>query len=100
MEASIKEPNILQTYAELKTYFEKYACRIDDVLLYPVLNTKNERTRSVIPFLSLALTFAQFSINSRPYSTCSSSMSSWQQEAIMKSGLLPSLSLALTSAPF
>ena len=44
MEASIKEPNILQTYAELKTYFEKYACRIDDVLLYPVLNTKNERT--------------------------------------------------------
>ena len=44
MEASIKEPNILQTYAELKTYFEKYACRIDDVLLYPALNTKNERT--------------------------------------------------------
>ena len=44
MEASIKEPNILQTYEELKTYFEKYACRIDDVLLYPVLNTKKERT--------------------------------------------------------
>ena len=44
MEASIKEPNILQTYAELKTYFEKYACRVDDVLLYPVLDTKNERT--------------------------------------------------------
>ena len=44
MEASKKEPNVLQTYEELKTEFEKYACRIDDVLLYPVLNTKNERT--------------------------------------------------------
>ena len=31
MEASIKEPNVLQTYEELKTRFEKYACRIDDV---------------------------------------------------------------------
>ena len=44
MEASIKEPNVLQTYEELKSDFEKYACRIDDVLLYPVLDTKNERT--------------------------------------------------------
>ena len=44
MEASKKEPNILQTYEELKTEFENYACRIDDVLLYPVLDTKNERT--------------------------------------------------------
>ena len=44
MEASIKEPNVLQTYEELKSEFEKYACRIDDVLLYPVLDTKNERT--------------------------------------------------------
>jgi len=44
MEASIKEPNVLQTYEELKTEFEKHACRIDDVLLYPVLDTKNERT--------------------------------------------------------
>ena len=41
MEASIKEPNVLQTYEELKSDFEKYACRIDDVLLYPVLDTKN-----------------------------------------------------------
>ena len=44
MEASIKEPNVLQTYEELKTEFEKHVCRIDDVLLYPVLDTKNERT--------------------------------------------------------
>ena len=44
MEASIKEPHVLQTYEELKSEFEKYACRIDDVLLYPVLDTKNERT--------------------------------------------------------
>jgi len=44
MEASIKEPNVLQTYEELKTDFENHACRVDDVLLYPVLNTKNERT--------------------------------------------------------
>ena len=44
MEASKKEPNILQTYEELKTEFENYACRIDDVLLYPVLDTKNFRT--------------------------------------------------------
>ena len=44
MEASKKEANVLQTYEELKTEFEKRACRIDDVLLYPVLDTKNERT--------------------------------------------------------
>ena len=44
MEASIKEPNVLQTYEELKTEFENHACRVDDVLLYPVLDTKNERT--------------------------------------------------------
>ena len=44
MEASIKEANVLQTYEELKSEFEKCACRIDDVLLYPVLDTKNERT--------------------------------------------------------
>ena len=44
MEASIKEPHVLQTYEELKSDFEKYTCRIDDVLLYPVLDTKNERT--------------------------------------------------------
>ena len=44
MEASKKEPNVLQTYEELKTYFEKYACRVDNVLLYPVLDTNNERT--------------------------------------------------------
>ena len=35
MEASIKEPNVLQTYEELKSDFEKYACRVDDVLVYP-----------------------------------------------------------------
>ena len=44
MEASKKEPNVLQTYEELKTEFENHACRVDDVLLYPVLDTKNERT--------------------------------------------------------
>ena len=44
MEASKTEPNVLQTYEELKTDFENHACRIDDVLLYPVLDTKNERT--------------------------------------------------------
>ena len=44
MEASKKEANVLQTYEELKTEFENHACRVDDVLLYPVLNTKNERT--------------------------------------------------------
>ena len=44
MEASKKEPNVLQTYEELKTKFENHACRVDDVLLYPVLDTKNERT--------------------------------------------------------
>ncbi|CAL6325739.1 unnamed protein product [Bathycoccus prasinos] len=44
MEASKKEPNVLKTYEELKTEFENHACRIDDVLLYPVLDTKNERT--------------------------------------------------------
>ena len=37
MEASKKEPNILQTYEELKSDFENHACRVDDVLLYPVL---------------------------------------------------------------
>ena len=47
MEASKKEPNVLQTYEELKTEFEKHACRIDDVLLYPVLDTKNERANLV-----------------------------------------------------
>ena len=40
MEESIKE----QTYEETKTEFEKHVCRIDDVLLYPVLDTKKERT--------------------------------------------------------
>ena len=44
MEASKKEANVLQSYEELKTKFENHACRVDDVLLYPVLNTKNERT--------------------------------------------------------
>ena len=44
MEASKKEANVLQTYEELKTYFENHARRVDDVLLYPVLDTKNERT--------------------------------------------------------
>jgi len=44
MEASIKDPFVLHTYEDLKTEFEKHACRIDDVLLYPVLDTKNERT--------------------------------------------------------
>ncbi|CAL6334501.1 unnamed protein product [Bathycoccus prasinos] len=39
-----KEANVLQTYGELKTEFENHACRVDDVLLYPVLDTKNERT--------------------------------------------------------
>ena len=28
----------------MKTDFENHACRVDDVLLYPVLDTKNERT--------------------------------------------------------
>ena len=45
MEASIKEPNVLQTYEELKSDFEKCACRIDDVLLYPVLDTIEHRRR-------------------------------------------------------
>ena len=36
MEASIKEPNILQTYEELKSDFENHVCHIDDILLYPV----------------------------------------------------------------
>ena len=40
MEESIKE----QIYEEAKTEFEKHACRIDDVLMYPVLDTKNELT--------------------------------------------------------
>ena len=44
MEASKKEPNVLQMYEELKTEFENHAYRVDDVLLYPVLDTKNERT--------------------------------------------------------
>ena len=44
MEASKKEANVLQTYEELKTEFENYASRVDDVLLYPVLDTKSERT--------------------------------------------------------
>ncbi|CAL6313079.1 unnamed protein product [Bathycoccus prasinos] len=44
MEASKKEPNVLQTYEELKHEFENHACRVDDVLLYPVLDTKNKRT--------------------------------------------------------
>ena len=48
MEASKKEPNVLQTYEELKTEFENYACRIDDVLLYPVLDTKNEGTLCIL----------------------------------------------------
>ncbi|CAL6394002.1 unnamed protein product [Bathycoccus prasinos] len=39
-----KEPNALQTYEELKIKFENHACRVDDALLYPVLDTKNERT--------------------------------------------------------
>ena len=44
MEASKKEPNVLQMHEELKTEFENHAYRVDDVLLYPVLDTKNERT--------------------------------------------------------
>ena len=40
MEESIKE----RTYEETKTEFEKHVCRIDDVLLYPVKDAKNERT--------------------------------------------------------
>jgi len=31
MEATKKEPNILQTYEELKTEFENHACRVDDL---------------------------------------------------------------------
>ena len=44
IEATKKEANVLQTYEELKTKFENHACRVDDVLLYPVLDTKNEST--------------------------------------------------------
>ena len=33
-----------KTYEELKYEFENSACRVDDVLLYPVLDTKNKRT--------------------------------------------------------
>ena len=44
MEPSIKEPNVSQTYKETKNEFESHKCRIDDVLLYPVRVTKNERT--------------------------------------------------------
>ena len=40
MEESIKE----RTYEEVKTEFEKHVCRIDDVLIYPVKDAKNERT--------------------------------------------------------
>jgi hypothetical protein len=37
---------IKQTFynEELKYEFENSACRVDDVLLYPVLDTKNKRT--------------------------------------------------------
>ena len=63
MEASKKEPNVLQTYEELKTEFENHACRVDDVLLYPVLDTKNERT--LYTLLQLKERFSHFSNNFR-----------------------------------
>ena len=48
MEASKKEPNVLQTYEELKTEFEfeNYVCRIDDILLLSRLDRDQSRPYS------------------------------------------------------
>ena len=97
MEASKKEPNILQTYEELKTEFENHACRIDDVLLYPVLDTKNERTLYTLLQLKERfshLTFSRFALGyERRRGKCA--RVSFEVDCFSMKGLITDVSLYL-----